>query len=328
MDAIKSLISATDPLKAGPLEVPDSETVLQQIVMDRSEPVDKMPPNVRSLADARRQRAARIAGLLTIAAAAVTAVVLVAPNPVWLTGAPVPANSGQMTPLPSVQTSIPATPTATPTATTPQSPTASATASASPAVTDEPSASAPPAADPGWTSYVNASAHVQFDLPAGWTATDVPPGTVDYPDSGIKVADEQGKVMAKFYHVRASGVGGLCGPGTFKQTELDSAASSLTGQWVTNSQVRFSYRVLDQTAQGGGISYQIGLVDKIFGRVADSCMMYTRVSDPKGTLSFATTDYQTIHSPTFNTMDEAVQYMQTAEYQKIKRMITSLQLTQ
>lgn len=324
MDPIKSLISATDPLKAGPIEVLDAEAVLKQIVTDRSEPVEKMPPDVRSLAGARRQRSVRIAGLLTIAAAAVTAGVLVASNPV----APVPANSGQMTPLPPIQTSIPATPTSTPTSTPAQSPTASATASASSVVTDEPTAPTPPAADPAWTRYVNASAHAQFDLPVGWTATDVPSGTVDYFDSGIKVADEQGKVMAKFYHVAASGVGGLCGPGTYKQTELDRADASLTGQWVTNSQVRFSYRVLDQTAQGGGISYQIGLVDKLFGKVADSCMMYTQVSTPKGTLSFATTAYQRIDSPTFSTMDEAVQYMQTPEYQKIKRMITSLQLTQ
>ena len=91
MDAIKNLISATDPLKADPVTVPDAETVLRQIVTDRSETVDKMPPNIRSLADARRQRAVRLAGLLTIAAAAVTAGVLVVSNLGALTGAPAPA---------------------------------------------------------------------------------------------------------------------------------------------------------------------------------------------------------------------------------------------
>lgn len=78
-----------------------------------------------------------------------------------------------------------------------------------------------------------------------------------------------------------------------------------------------------------GISYQIGLVDKSSGEVPDSCLMYTFVgSAPKGTLSFATDEAQGPNSLTFSTMEEAKQYMPTPEYQKLKRMITGLQLTQ
>ncbi|BAS12958.1 hypothetical protein AHiyo8_12610 [Arthrobacter sp. Hiyo8] len=63
------------------------------------------------------------------------------------------------------------------------------------------------------------------------------------------MSDESGSVVAKFYYGTGGGVGGACGPGTYKQKELDTAATSLKGQWVTTAQARFSYRVLDQTAK-------------------------------------------------------------------------------
>lgn len=251
--------------------------------------------------------------LVALAAALLAAGVLVAGN----LGSHGQAQSGS--PQAPAATTAPAT--ATP------SPTASATASASTVATDEPTASATPVLT--WANFVSASAHAQFDVPTGWTATDVPAGTASNPASGIQVKDEAGRVMAKFYYGAGGGVGGACGPGTYKQTELDRAATSLEGQWVATSQVRFSYRVLDQTAQGKGIGYQIGLVDKSSGEVQDSCLMYSFVAGaPKGTLSFATSDSQGTNPPAFSTMAEATQYLQTPEYQKLKRMITSLQLTQ
>ncbi|WAH97954.1 hypothetical protein [Arthrobacter sp. MMS18-M83] len=270
-------------------------------------------------ADVERKRKMwrlRIIVLVALAAAVLAAGVLVASN----LGSQGQAQSGSPLQTPAA-TTAPATITATPTA--------SATAPATTVATAEPGASTTATPDLRWTSFVSASAHAQFDLPMGWTATDVPAGTASNPASGIQVKDEAGRVLAKFYHGAGGGVGGACGPGTYKQTELDKAATSLTGQWVTTSQARFSFRVLDQTAQGGGIGYQIGLVDKSSGEVRDSCLMYSFVAGaPKGTLSFATSDAQAPGSRTFSTMAEATQYMQTPEYQKLKRMITSLQLTQ
>ncbi|GAA3316736.1 hypothetical protein [Arthrobacter ramosus] len=264
----------------------------------------------------RKMRRLRIIVLVALAAAVLAAGFLVAGN----LGSQGQAQSGSQLQAPAATTAP---------ATTASSPSASATASASTVATDEPTASTPSTAGPAWTSFVSASAHAQFDLPAGWTAADVPAGTASNPASGIQVTDEAGSMVAKFYYGTGGGVGGACGPGTYKQTELDRAASSLQGQWVTDSQVRFSYHVLDQTAQGKGISYQIGLVDKFSGDLRDSCLMYTFLgSAPKGTLSFATSDAQAPGSRTFSTMAEATRYLQTPEYQKLKRVITSLQLTQ
>jgi hypothetical protein len=256
----------------------------------------------------RKVRQLRIVVFVALAVAAIAAGVLVASN----LGSRGQAQSGSPSQAPAA-TTAPATPTSTPTASATAVPTVSATATP----------------ELAWRSYVSAGAHAQFDLPTGWTATDVPAGTASNPASGIQVTDETGRVVAKFYHGAGGGVGGACGPGTYKQTELDRAATSLTGQWVTTSQARFSYRVLDQTAQGKGISYQIGLADKSSGEVRDSCLMYSFVAGaPQGTLSFATSDAEGPDSRAFSTMEEAKQYLQAPEYQKLKRMITSLQLTQ
>jgi hypothetical protein len=258
----------------------------------------------------RKMRQLRVVVLVAFAAAAVAAGALIASN----FGSQGQPQSGSPSQAPAA---APATPTSTPTASATAVPTVSATV---------PAAATPELA---WSSHVSAGAHAQFDLPTGWTATDVPAGTASNPASGIQVTDETGRVVAKFYHGAGGGVGGACGPGTYKQTELDKAATSLTGQWVTASQARFSYRVLDQTAEGKGISYQIGLADKSSGEVRDSCLMYSFVAGaPQGTLSFATSDAQGPDSNTFSTMEEAKQYLQAPEYQKLKRMITSLQLTQ
>ncbi|WP_332603681.1 hypothetical protein [Arthrobacter sp. S2(2024)] len=262
----------------------------------------------------QKMRRLRIIVLVALAAAVLAAGFLVAAN----LGSQGQSRSGSQLPA-TAATTAPAT----------TAPSASATASASTAATEEPTASTPATAGSGWASFVSTSAHVQFDLPSGWTAADVPVGTASNPASGIQVSDESGSVVAKFYYGTGGGVGGACGPGTYKQKELDTAATSLKGQWVTTAQARFSYRVLDQTAQGKGVGYQIGLVDKSSGEVQDSCLMYSFVAGaPKGTLSFATDGPQALGARTFSTVAEATQYLQTPEYQKLKRMITSLQLTQ
>ncbi|WP_437773171.1 hypothetical protein [Arthrobacter sp. KNU40] len=494
-------------MKADPATVPDAEAVLRQIVTDRSETVDKMPPNIRSLADARRQRAVRLAGLLTIAAAAVTAGVLVVSNLGALTGAPAPANSGHVTPAPSATPSTSATPTATPTPTPtvsmapavrwktftdatsqatfelPESwfvverPTMIAGGSYNQAsirdaenkqvaelnfvydrtiggcanpkpyspkpvtVLDSVDLDIPQKADkvawfsgakgsplgpsrftftvikgdrvygtvalseehelPGtpvchqingitgpdnvplvefgdtWAMaadgsnaplvfdtmaearaytqtqdyqdmkrmlsslslkpsktvvssiYRSQAAKVQFELPTGWTAAEVPAGTAEFPGTGIDVADESGKRVAQLRYGSGGGLGGACGPSErYKVTELDSFTMGYS--WAEAAGARFSYRVLDLAPVGKGLSYEVGLVDKSSGQLTDTCptLMYAVVSGaPKGSLSFADRSIQGPGAPVFDTMHEAMAYMGTPEYAKLKLMMTSLALT-
>lgn len=176
-------------------------------------------------------------------------------------------------------------------------------------------------------NYVSAAADASFKLPAGWTAQEVAAGTPDFPAVGIQVSDETGKTVASLYHGAGGGLGGACGPETYKATELDTGTLALTEQWAFAAGARFSYRVLDQTSVGKGFSYQVGLVDKSSGQLSDSCLMYSVVTGtPRGTLSFADRASKSPDEPVFQSMAEAKAYMETPEYKKLKNMILSLKM--
>ena len=126
MDPIKNMISGVDPVHNDP-SVPDGEAALRRMLAEPGEFSDSLPHNVSSLAD-RKHRRARLAGVLTLAAAAVTAGVLVATNLGALTTAPEPAST-----IAGLGTaSSTATPTPTPTPTPTATPTATPSTSASP----------------------------------------------------------------------------------------------------------------------------------------------------------------------------------------------------
>ena len=127
MDPIRELIEEADPLRSGAGAMPDADAALARVVAAPGNGVDKLPPNVRSMAAARRLRNARIAGLLTMAAAAVTTGVLVATHLGSINAVPVPAGTSSATPS--------ASPTATATVDGTASPTESPTATASPTTT-------------------------------------------------------------------------------------------------------------------------------------------------------------------------------------------------
>ena len=119
MDPIKNFISAADPVHHDP-SVPDGEAALRRMFAEPVAFTDSWPPNFISLEDRQRRRA-RLAGVLTLAAAAVTAGVLVATNLGALSTAPQPAStvdgigtaSSTATPTPTPTASV--TPTASPT---------------------------------------------------------------------------------------------------------------------------------------------------------------------------------------------------------------------
>ena len=134
MDPIKNMISAADPVHNDP-SVPDGEAALRRMFAEPGEFSDSLPHNVFSLAD-RKHRRARLAGVLTLAAAAVTAGVLVATNLGTLTTAPEPASTiaglgtasstATPTPTPSPTLTATPTPTATPSASATSTPKAAA----------------------------------------------------------------------------------------------------------------------------------------------------------------------------------------------------------
>jgi hypothetical protein len=133
MDPIKNFISATDPVHEDP-SVPDGEAALRRMFAEPAAFTDSLPPNVPSLED-RQRRLARPARVLTLAAAAVTAGVLVATNLGALTTAPEPAST--VAGLGTASSTATPTPTPTPTASVPPSASPALTATA-PAVATGP----------------------------------------------------------------------------------------------------------------------------------------------------------------------------------------------
>jgi hypothetical protein len=328
MDPIQNLISATDPADNDP-SVPDGEVALSRMLSHPAVFSDLLPPDVTSLADYRKRRQARLAGLLALAAACVSVGVLVAANLGSLTAFQSPAAGvlGVTSPTASASTAAATPAPVTPaTASAPAAPATAAAATAA-AATPPASAAAVPIAS---ARFVSDSAGASFDLPSGWTAvesTDRPEG---YPGTEISVRDEAGKKVADFYHGTVGGVGGACGPGPYKMYELDSAPVLANRPWALAAGVRFSYRVLDVRSAGGAFDFQLGLVDATTGQLQDSCLMYSFVAGaPQGTLSFADRTFQngTGGDPAFASLEEAKAYMMTPEYRKLKAMITSLRVS-
>jgi hypothetical protein len=318
MDPIQNLISATDPADNDP-SVPDGEVALSRMLSHPAVFSDHLPPDVTSLADHRKRRQARLAGLLALAAACVSVGVLAAAHLGSLTAFRSPAAGvhGVTSPTASASTAA-----ATPAPVTP----VTASAPAAPATAAAATAAVPTAS----ARFVSDSAGASFDLPSGWTAeesTDRPEG---YPGTEISVRDGAGKKVADFYHGTAGGVGGACGPGPYTMYELDSAPALANRPWALAAGVRFSYRVLDVRSAGGAFDFQLGLVDATTGQLQDSCLMYSFVAGaPQGTLSFADRTFQngTGGDPAFASLEEAKAYMMTPEYRKLKAMITSLRVS-
>ena len=143
MDPIKNRISAADPVHNDP-SVPDGEAALHRMLTEPAVFSDTGLAGIAPLDEARRRRRARIAGAMTIAAAAVTAGVLVATNLGALTTAPEPASS-----VVATESSAPASPSAAPTAT--------------------PEHHAHARAPAVWTTFTDSTGQATFAHPADWT---------------------------------------------------------------------------------------------------------------------------------------------------------------
>lgn len=310
MDPIQKLISGADPLRYDTAEAPDADTALRGVLAGPPLFSDSLPANLVPFEERRRRRA-RIAGVLALAAAAMTAGVLVATNLGPVTSAPAPAG-------PVAPTASEATPAVSPT------PAASRTATSTPTPT-RPAAAA-------WTSFTDGTGQATFEHPAGWTTSEAPQKTQLGAFNTVEVKNPAGKTMATLSLVY-DGAGGPACPEPKPFSTLDSVVVDIPQK---ASKLRefprgpsaFVFRVIES--------------DKVYGSMALSdipldpgtvtCGMDNTILAPDNVPFAHFGDSLWLEASgraaalTFDSVAEAKAYMQTQEYQDVKRMLVSLEL--
>jgi hypothetical protein len=198
MDPIKNMVSATDPVRNDP-STPDGEAALRRMLSGPAAFSDRLPAGAASLEE-RRLRRARLAGVITLAAAAVTAGVLAATNLGPVTSAPGPAA----------------------TVTSSESPAATQTAATPTAATPTPQATAP-AQPAALGTFAFPDGHLSFSHPREWSVrTEQGPYLTEEAKAGAVVAvvtDDTGAEVARVL----SGMYGDGAAGSVKRTVLDHA---------------------------------------------------------------------------------------------------------
>lgn len=304
MDPIRNLVSAADPIRHNPA-VSDGEDVLKEMLVRAGGFTDRVIPDIPTLAE-RRQRRARIAGLMTVAAAAVTAGVLITVNLGPLTSAPAPAAT--------------ATATASPSPSADTAPTQTATETAPPPVV------APPA-PAAWPTYTDSTGQASFEIRPDWAVVESPHmiGGMPFNSLEIRNADNQTISRLDLVYDRTGGPCGAAAPFTLldsEPVEIPQRAEDLQRR----GQPRFTFTIVEGA--------------KVYGSMALSGSAETRqtpcsytngISGPEGVPSVYFGDTETLtpdgdRALVFGTVAEANAYMQSQEYTDKKRMLTSLTL--
>ncbi|WP_104175446.1 hypothetical protein [Arthrobacter sp. Y81] len=307
MDPIKNLIAGADPLHSDPSGIPDGETALRRMLSEPAAFSDDATVGIASMDDARRRRRAKVAGLVTIAAAAVAAGVLVASNLGALTSAPEPAST------------VAATESAAPTPT----PSATDTRTATPTPT-------PSAAPVAWTKFTDATGQATFELPVGWTVTEAPNTIQGAGYNVIEVKNTDGKKVASLDLIYDRAAGYTC-PMPKPFSTLDAVVLDIpqkAAKLKDRGPSEFVFRVIQSDKVYGSMA----LNDAELAHGTTTCVLHNSILGPEGVpiVSFGDTwslQQDGMDAPlTFASMAEAEAFMQTQEYRDIKRMLMSLEL--
>lgn len=308
MDPIKDMISATDPVRHE-TSAPDGEAALRRMLAEPGEFIHSLPASVVRFED-RKHRRARLAVAMTLAAAAVTAGVLVATHLGSLTMPPSPAG------------------TAAPTAGSPTaSPGVSASASAS---TPAPTSAAPPAAQSAWTTFTDATGQATFELPASWTVSQMPQTIQGGSYNVVEVKNPDGKKMSTLT-LAYEGTGGPACPEPKPFSTLDSVVLDIPQK---------ADKLKEHPLGPSAFVFRVIQSDKVYGSMAlndmelapgtTTCGLYNGILGPDnmpfvhfGDAVWLTPDGNEA-ALSFASVAEAKAYMQTQEYQDVKRMLISL----
>jgi hypothetical protein len=292
MDPIKNIISATDPLH-NDRSAPEGEAALRRMLSEPAAFSDRLPARETSLAE-RRLRHARLAGVITLAAAAVTAGVLAA------------TNLGPVNPVPA--------------------PAATVTGSVPPTAT-------PPEATPG-SKFVFPGGHLSFTYPEGWSVrTEQGPYLAEDAKAGsvsAVVLDGSGAEVARVL----SGMYGDGAAGSVKRTVLDhapvpgiAAASGHPAEFgfASDQILPVPYPGMPEpTEPAQGASYyfmDVRLAQEFLPTQNGSGT--NQIPLPNGVMSaYVVFDFE--KQPVFATSDAAKAWMASERYAQLKDLLLSL----
>ncbi|KQR79952.1 hypothetical protein ASF98_20020 [Arthrobacter sp. Leaf337] len=310
MDPIKNRISATDPVRNDP-STPDGEAALRRMLSAPAAFSDRLPAGATSLEE-RRLRRARLAGVITLAAAAVTAGVLAATNLGPVTSAPGPATT----------VTASENPTATPTAATPP-----ATPPATP--------STAPARPAALGTFVFPDGHLSFSHPREWSVrTEQGPYLTEEAKAGAVVAvvtDDAGAEVARVL----SGMYGDGAAGSVKRTVLDHAPvpgiTDTSGNpaefgFAADQILPVTYPGMPDPAEPADSTPAYYFMDVRLAQEflpAQDSSGTNQIRLPSGVMSaYVVFDFE--KQPAFATPDAAREWMGSERYAQLKTMLLSL----
>lgn len=196
-----------------------------------------------------------------------------------------------------------------------------------------------------WSTFTALNKSVSFDLPPGWTVHALSSGST-FGDSGrirAAVSNSSSAEVAVLDSGYSSFSGpGKCAKGGYELSTLDAAAVPGVPASALGNPAGFVYRIL-RDKHSGVVTASLGIVTNSFPYEAGSCMQLNVAALPAGpdqASYFSFADQQILQpvpaaAPaqglgpelhTFDTVDQAKSYMQSAEYRAFKRMLVSLKL--
>lgn len=199
-----------------------------------------------------------------------------------------------------------------------------------------PSAEPSGTAREGWKTYTDAAGTLSFDLPEDWTAQHQPEPT--QPSDGglhLDISDGGGRVVAQL-HTRLILEEIQCTPGNvtdyvvLASEPLDVAAVDGAG----NIEPRFVFRML----RGYKFFASMGITNKVGGVDNKACAIQNAVAGPDsvGLYSFSDTPVHGVPSAdepagdlkSYNSVQEALEYLETDRFARLREMITSLRIAE
>lgn len=209
--------------------------------------------------------------------------------------------------------------------------TAKPTTTAPPPQTSTPTPTPTPTQTPvpeQWHRFTESRIAQSFEVPPGWTVVEQSSANAESGIVQFRVNDAQGKQQL-YFASSVSGLGGSCGNApALVVEELDAEPTTIPGYAplanppATLTAPRFVYRAI-QTGQG--VVASLALTDE---QLPPACFQYNLLNPAAGTMVFADAVQVSAEYPPhlFASMDEAKAYMQTDEYQTLKRILRSLRI--